>query len=392
MADYRRVEPEEYGAFLRLVSYAFRPEEPEPETGGPPEAATVGDRRGLFADGELRCAAVNHWFTLDVRGDPRPVAGLGGVATAPGHRRRGLVRELLSSALAEYRERSIDLTALWTFSYPFYRQFGWRICSRFVHTTCGPDALAFADDAPGPLVELGPDRWRDLERVYRAHNDRDLAMHRTESWWRKRVFRGWTKNPYVFGYERDGELRGYLTYTVEDSGDERELDVGELCAVDGRALSALLRFCRNHGSQVETVRFYRAPDAGLLDRSNSPASLDVSLRPGPMVRLVDVERALATLPYPEGVEATVTVGVEDGLAPWNDDTFRLSVADGTAAVERVGAAPDVEAGVGPLTQAAVGYRPVPELRAAGALEADGDATETLDALFPPRETFLREIF
>lgn len=393
MPEYRPVPDGRVNDYLQLVSYAFRPEnphEPVESVDDLPAPATLAERRGLFDDGELCSACAHHWFTLDIRGEPHAVAGLSAVSTPPGRRRQGLVGELLAASLAEYRDRDIGFTALWPFAHEFYGRFGWGLANRFAWTTCPPDALAFAEGGEGHFVDLGPDRWRGLAQVYEAHNDHALAMHRTEAWWRKRVFTSWGDDPYVVGWERDGDLRGYLVYTVEKEEGDRRLDVSELGGVDHEARRNVLRLVRNHDSQVETVRIYGTPGTTLFDRSATPGDIEETVQAGPMVRLVDVAGALATLSYPATGE--VVLDVSDSLADWNDGRVRLAVGDEEVTCEPTDATADAEVDVGTLSRLAVGSLAVEAARRFGGLVTGDETARTLDSLFPPGEPFLREFF
>ncbi|MWG33346.1 GNAT family N-acetyltransferase [Halomarina oriensis] len=404
--QYRPVPDEDYDEFSRLLTYAFRPtdeHEPLDEDEDPPASAQLGARRGIYDGDELLCTGRHHWFTLDVRGSKHGVPGLSAVSTPPWNRRRGLVRRLLVESLDEYREREQWFSALWPFEHPFYAKFGWATTSTYAEVSAAPTDLDFVDDieASGRFVELDADRWEELEAVYREVNDHTLSMYRTEEWWRHRIFEGWQGERYVAGLEReagDGRtLAGYVAYRFDEDGGDRTLTTVETCAVDFDASVELLRYLRHHDSQVSEVRFYDRPDAVLFDVVGDPRDPTVELKPGPMIRLVDVREALRALDYPENASGTVTLAVADGLAEWNDGTFRLDVANGRATCERVetggdpGAA-DASLAVGPLSQLAVGYRSASRLQTVGKLDGSEDVVERLDALFPTEEVVLHEGF
>ncbi|USZ68406.1 sterol carrier protein domain-containing protein [Halorussus salilacus] len=120
------------------------------------------------------------------------------------------------------------------------------------------------------------------------------------------------------------------------------------------------------------------------------------VKPGPMVRLVDVPAAVTALDYPDrtnAASAAFVLSVSDPLAEWNDRTFRIAVADGRATCEPTDADPDAEVGVSTLSQLFVGYHSVADAETLGDLELrDSTARETLEAMFPPTDVFLREGF
>ncbi|MEA5387521.1 sterol carrier protein domain-containing protein [Haloarculaceae archaeon H-GB11] len=212
----------------------------------------------------------------------------------------------------------------------------------------------------------------------------------TDDWWRRR-FDG--RSPYCYAYERDGDVVGYVLYTVESDGDEYEMRVWDLSAADSDAERALFWLVATHDSQVQTVRHYRTESA-LLDRVADPSEFECRLGMGPMVRIPDVPSALEAVPTPERA-GEVTVGVTDDLSPWNDGQFGVRTDGETVSCEPVSAdtAPDATVDVTTLSQLVVGYHDVERAERVGSLAVSDDATrDALDALFPPQRVALREFF
>jgi predicted acetyltransferase len=418
--EYRALPEDREAQFDRYLRYAFSPED------GPPDDEDLdrdldewpGDERAVFDDGEMRCVCRHYWFRTRHRGRWTEMPGLSAVASPPEHRRQGYVTRLLAESLSEYRDRGDYLTALWAFEHPFYDRQGWGLATKYVRYECDPDALSFArrgvDAAAGQFRSVDADDHEALNAVLAAdHPDHDLAIDRTERWWRTSVFESWRTDPYAYGWVDDeGELRGYVVYRVEDEDDGKRLAVQELAAADPEARLHCLRFLANHDSQVERVSLYAPLETDLLDRVADPADVDCEVKAGPMVRLVDVPRAVEALEYPEAPDAEFTLAVDDPLADWNDATFRLAVEDGRATCERVASGATAEeamdagdaaasvsetaavtTGVGPLSQVYVGYHSVADAeRLTGFEVRDPAAREALSAMFPGRDVFLREGF
>jgi predicted acetyltransferase len=417
---------DEFGAFMR---YAFSPAEGPYDPDEAEDHDPIAERRGLFdaADDPVAVCA-HHFFPLRIRGVDREVAGLSAVASRPEHRRQGNVGRMLRESLAEYRDRDVDVSVLWPFEYSFYAGYGWATASRYRHLIAPPDRLGFVDglvatdgDAAGAFRPLGEDDYGAVEPVLAAMAaDYDLTMAWTEEWWRERTLSGWKTDPFVYGWERDGDLRGLCRYEFDDDpddADETVMRVFDVAVADDEAWFQLLRFCRNHDSQVGAVRIRAPPDAPFLDLVDAPRAVDCEVRAGPMARLVDVAAALEALDPDPGTEATLSLAVDDPLVAWNDAVFRVTVAEGAVAVERFDADPadsDAAVDVGALSQLYVGYRSVDDAVRAGRLAggagsadarpaSDGVATDggtalgdgavaALRALFPPRTTHLREGF
>lgn len=387
--EYRPIPADRSDEFRRLVSYAFSPES------GPglddEERPHPGERYGLFEDGTLLCVCRHYDLTVRVRGEDRRVAGLSAVASPPEHRQRDHVAELLRESLADYRERGIDLSLLWPFEHAFYRRYGWGTVNDYARYETAPETLApAAGPDRGRFQRIEADEWASLDAIHRAHGDRaDLSIRRTEEWWRRRVFERWSDTPYVYRWDEEDEPRAYLAYTIDDDG-ERTLRVTDMAYTDHAALRQILRFLSVHRSQIDRISLRAPPDFPLFEMVDAPGEIECTLHAGPMLRLVDVARALERLEVPDGFEERVTISVSDPSAPWNDGTFSLS-DEGVDREPTETAA--VETSVETLSQLYAGYRPLETLERVGDLRIhEEDARPAMEALFPTRRTYLGEHF
>jgi len=395
--EFRPVGPEDHDTFRAFVDYAFDP------TAGPQdhddELDRIGDGFGLFAGDDLRSICVHYDFEAHLRGEWVPLAGLAAVATPPEHRRRGYVRRLIDESLDRWRGE-FPLAALWPFSRSYYEQFGWATSNTAYKHQVPLGQLSVArGTADGRPKRLTADDWAALNEAYEAHvTGETLGLRRDERWWRERVL-GDDDEPYIYAWERDGDVRGYVVYTFESTGDgmgDRRIDVAELAAADDDAFRGLLGFLADHDSQADRVDL-SAPDDTLLDRVPSPGDVVCGVHTGPMVRVVDVPLALEATPYPDDATAEVSLAVGDDTAHWNDDVFTLDVSDGEATCTR---RDELEAGdadaavdIGTLSQLVVGYRDVADLRRIGELSVTRESVAaTLAALFPPETVALRDFF
>jgi predicted acetyltransferase len=177
--------------------------------------------------------------------------------------------------------------------------------------------------------------------------------------------------------------------------------VTDVAVADDEAWFQLLRFCRNHDSQVAEVRIRAPPDAPFLDLVADPRAVDCEVRTGPMVRLVDVAAALEALDPDPDLETAFSLSVADPLVDWNDGTFRVAVADGSVAVEPANGGEggdldpetaDAAVDIGTLSQLYVGYRSIDDAVRSDGLAVDSALADDLRTAFPPRTTHLREGF
>jgi predicted acetyltransferase len=399
VAVYRTFPDDQDELFYEYMQYGFSPEDGPAEYDAADRRYPVGDRRGLYRSHERAedplSVCRHYWLDATVRGSVHPIAGLTSVITPPEHRRDGYVTELLEEVLREYRERDRHFTVLWPFDYGFYRSFGWETVSNKRVYSGDLDALAFAaaEAPPGRYRRLSTDDFASVEPVYDAFSsDYSFTLVRDAEWWRTRVCRARDTEPFVYVWEREGDPEAYLVYTFEDDADGRTLSVREVgyTGVDG--LLAALAFCYNHDSQAERFELTVPDDTVVQDLLTQPNELDCALHTRPMARLVDVTAALEGMRYPL-VDESVTVAVADDLAPWNDDTFELSVVDGDGTCQPTDEPSAVELDVATLTQLVTGYRTAGELARADRIEAtDPTAVRALDRLFPATTTFFNDGF
>jgi predicted acetyltransferase len=409
--DLRLLPDAHREAFREMVLYAFQPARgPDWDEFDPDDEVDPMTRYGLYdvapetpdddlATDDLVAVCGSYDFTTRVRDDWHVAGGVSAVASPPEHRRTGNVATMLDELLATYRAAGTAFSVLWPFEYEFYRRFGWAKANDGLRVTVPPEELAALCPEPaGEFRRLSADDWEAVATVHEAWATETLGVRRSEGFWRDRMFSGWREDPFVYGWERDGDLRGYVFYRVEDGDDfgDRTMVVSELAGVDREAMDHMLRFCRNHDSQVSAVRLRLPADDPVLDRLTDPRAADVELTPGPMVRLVDVAEALTDLAYPADASASLVLDVADDRCDWNDGRFELSVAGGLATVTPLGddaaADPDAVVDVGPLSQLVVGSRSATSLATLGDLAAPEPVVETLDALFPPADVYLREGF
>lgn len=401
VTDFRPLPPVDRQQFRSMLRYAFAPERgPIDGSNTEIEETTLFDRYGLYDDGTLVSCCKLYAPEARVREEITTIGGLGAVATRPEFRGKGYGRELCLQVLSEYREREIDLVALWPFSTPFYRRMGWGTANRITRYELPPRALPMAETI-GRMRRIDGDDWAELREVERrASADRSLALQRSETWWRDRTLANWDGDgePFCYGYERDGQLQAYLVYIVGDDA-ERTLTVKGFAAADEEAYRAVFDFLSGHGAQIERIVGERALGTDLLARVDDPAAIDCTVEAGAMVRLTEVE-ALESIAWPR-TDVGCTLAVSDPLVADNEGVFEFTISNGTGRVDRIADSSndtsiggvDATVGIGTLSQLAVGTYGIGEAERLGDLQVvDGSIREPLGRVFEPTEVGLREFF
>ncbi|MFH8404333.1 GNAT family N-acetyltransferase [Streptomyces sp. NPDC018019] len=394
----------ELGAVIGLA-YGGRPHSPA-------HSAVVGalfePKRSLVACLGGRPCATLAGYALDMTlpGGPAPVAGIGYVAVAPQHRRRGLMRELLRRALtALHEERGEPVAVLHSTEPGIYGRFGFGLASQVVGLSVPPEARAFAEapDTGGLTLDVTSpeDAHAAVTAVYDAClPQRPGLLRRDAAWWRRAVEdepadrHGAGRLLCLVASGPGGEARGYALYRLrpawERSRPRYELSVRELFARDPAAYAFVWRSLLDTDLAGTVSAPSRPVDDPLLALLDDPRSAAPTVRDQLYARAVDLDRALTAREYSAPVD--VVLDVRDAMCPWNEGRWRLTGGPGgSAACARTGAAADlaltarevgaVLLGGGSLVQLALAGR-VTELRP-GALRAASAAFRHDPAPFCP---------
>ncbi|MXR51513.1 GNAT family N-acetyltransferase [Halovenus sp. WSH3] len=389
MTAFRRVPESDSRRYREILRYAFAPEEGPLDEEGEEWPPGPFDPYGLYDGGRLRSTCKLYDLDAWLREGTVRIGGLGAVATLPEDRRQGYVRELCRHALDVFEERGARLVVLWPFETAFYAAFGWATAHDERRYECPPAALPSHDSA-GRMRRFDPDEWERLREAEQAHGEGvALSLRRSPAWWSERTLTNWTggTQPYIYGYERGGEVAGYLTYTVDDSG---TLAVDTLAYADEEAYRAILSVLGRHGAQIERVEFTRPDGTSLLDRIDEPERVDCAVGPGPMVRLPSVF-ALDGTAWPEtGLDCRLAVSDPLESEP---AVVRVQTTDGTLRVSTADGSPAVRTDIGTLSQLVVGTYGVERARRLDAVTVDDERVlEELSATFEEQQVFLGEFF
>jgi predicted acetyltransferase len=314
-----------------------------------------------------------------------PTSGIGSLAVAPEVRRRGVARAMLDALHAEAASDGSALALLYPFRQSFYVRDGYAPVSPRVTLRVAIEAL---DSGPSPRlftpVRVEGPRLHEARALYESVAERASGrVVRSELRWMKlfaREHRHW-----LGVLSPSGRLEGYVSFAYGSgpTSAEHSLVVHELTARDAASTRALLGACADQRDQIAHVVLtvpYGDPLAlAFRDAAGSrPESDDQlgTLSNGPMVRIVDLVRALATRGYAADGELTIACAGESSRQP-----VRLSVRENTAQAAPVNVEPDFELTSSTLaSMIAAGLRPV-EAAELGLLRATPSALRLAERMF-----------
>lgn len=325
--------------------------------------------------GHCRLLDAQHWLG----GRRVPCLDIASVAVPPEHRGRGVASAMMRAAIALGVADRQGLSLLYPSTTRLYQRLGWGLAGSLTRYR----VKARAVPAPGPSLRLA-DREADWEAIRDCHeayaSQLPGAGVRSPARWAELAA---VPHRYALDGDRAGRLDAYaLVEHRPISGSwQHVLRITDWAATSPRGLAAVVSFAGSHGTFAREVELLDSSPprwSALLPEQDLHAAGGLYW----MARGLDLPQAIAHRGFPSGVQLSVTLRVDDELAPTG--TWRLEVADGRGQLTDAPRA-DVRldaAAVGPLV---TGFRSASELSLLGSLDGPAAALEKLDVAFagPP---------
>jgi len=397
--EFRPFTAEELPAALALLGWAFADDFSDDDLTA--EASVHEPERSQAAfDGDTIVGSLGSYtHRLSVPGGEVPMAGTTWVSVAPTHRRRGVLREMMTRHLHDVREAGEPLAGLWASEAAIYGRFGYGMATEQHILTVGVKGLAWEATAPPPAdrVRIVPleEAPEVLAPIYQRCRERRGGMHaRSRDWWffqvlstRKAAMNGMTYKRVAVA-SVDGEDVAYAVYGAKDQwGDDGHagvLSVHEMVGVDAHAEAAMWRYLAGH-DLIGSIKAWRRPvDDPLPLLVTDSRRVQQAVSDALYLRVIDVPAALRARSWSDS--AGVTIEVVDDVFAHNDGTWRVEVAPEGVSVEPTDDAPDLRMPVKALGSLYLGGVSVSRLAAAGLVEVtDPTAVASLDAALRPAE-------
>lgn len=309
-----------------------------------------------FADnGDMAACLQIHDFECNFDGSVVGLSGVGGVATRPEYRRGGAIRELFRAWMAEKRESGVLLSGLYPFSHEFYRKFGYETALVARSYRLRPASLAayrpFYTGGARMYTEKTPDE--ETKALVDAFGARyNFSMRRSaEAWSRWTDGDDFSKMRFCYKLSDDQGLCAWcITRVGRDDGKEF-LNVTDVAWRDTAGFKNLLGFLSLTASDM-TIHLRLPEDVPLTMLLPEPYDVTYRTDSTPMVRVLDVKRALTLMKHP--AEASYGLYVRDEFLPENDGAYTVNAKDDAIDVRRGCVQPDIEMSVQTFAQLSCG--------------------------------------
>jgi len=396
--DYRVVDQHDEARavpFQRAVHRGFGGGEPTSES-LTHDRKTLTTRRtvGVFeqdaADDAKPIGTVDAWVTpMTIPGGEIDMWAISGVTVAATHRRRGIARALLEGELRAAASAGVPLAGLTVSEATIYARYGFGAALPAVRYTVDTRRAGWGGHAPAGRLEYR-EREELVEDLASVHDrDRVTRSGRIPGWperWEgyAGVSPGETDREKVRGVhylDEDGEVRGVIVYSLEDTGGTFRfgLRVRALFADTIDARAALWRFALQHDLVDEVTADLQTPDDPLPWLVADQRGVKQEIHDHGWLRILDLPRTLDARRYSAPLD--LVLRIEDPL-DFTEGTWRLRVdGAGVATVERSDADADATLGVSALSSIYAGAVRAETLRGAGKIVTTAAVADQLDRAF-----------
>jgi predicted acetyltransferase len=388
--EIRTIAEDEFESWMRAIESAFgghvSPEDVQNER------KVIDPARCLAAmDGNdiVGCAS-SVVFEMTVPGGTIPTVGITGVGVVPTHRRRGVNTALMRRQLDDIRDEGCAIAALFASEGGIYGRFGYGVATFEAHVDVETARSAFIPGHDGDgrvrLLERDAAKERFLSIFNRARLTRPGAMKMEPHWFDHEFAEkhfGEERKFFFAVHETGDAVDGVAVYTIKHEWDLVPKNVVELYDLDALTPSAsasMWRFVLDLDLVTKLTAWSRPADEPLLHLLREPRRLNLRLRDGMYVRLLDVPRALTARRYPH--DGRVVFDVRDAFCPWNEGRYALTSGGNGATCEQTDDEAHLLLTTNELAAAYLGGSTFSQLHRAGRVsEERAGALATADAMF-----------
>ena len=388
---FRAITPDELTAFVNTSSIGFGESNAWFEREVPWVSSSLERTIAGFEGDAVVSTSRNYPFEMTVPGGASlHVAGVSAVAVLPTHRRRGLLREMMTRLLVDAVEHEEPVSILTASEASIYGRFGYGASVLAGSVSIAKHAVTFSRPRPAGRLRLidvdeagkvEPEVFERLRRVSPG------AVSRPELWWHHHYEPSFGTRFDALYESPSGSVDGYVTYSVRDkwtaAGAAHSLAIRELIGCTPDAVHALWRYLTEI-DLVQTIVAHSIPlDSPLTWLLTSLRAAQINnIHDNLWARLLDVPTALGARTY--AVPGRLVLAIDDPVRPGEaaDGAFALDGGPDGATVARVGDDPDLVCDVAVASTAWLGGVRWSQLAVAGLVdERTPGALSTADAMF-----------
>jgi len=393
----RKLTEKDREVYRKLMRYAFETAKNNYEDlKWPSEKIPIDWHYGAFDEEALVAGAGIIPFEIRMRSQDFKMYGVGGVASKPEYRNRGIIREMMIKMFKDMHENNIPLSVLYPFKLSFYEMLGYKLVDdHFTYEFNISDILYRETDYHMKEVVRIND---DIRSVYdRAISNFDYIAKRPEI----QFWRGLYKNNYKFICYNGNQPVGYVIIKFTKRDEERWLKhpektivIQEAFWLDQTAKQTIFNFLWSHRDQRKYIAGTFSANENIIDLLKTPRIKSRYIMDNSLLRIIDAKTVLGNLKYPLDT-FSIKFQIKDSICPWNNGFITLTSEEKKINVELHDSSEkkaDVEIGVSYLAQLLAGFRTISDLLEFGFVSVNKEKIELLQDLFPLTNNYLHDFF
>ncbi|MCK4285610.1 MAG: GNAT family N-acetyltransferase [Candidatus Lokiarchaeota archaeon] len=395
--EIRKLTELDREAYRKLMRYAFETVKNNYEDlKWPSEKVPIDWYYGAFDEEQLVAGAGIIPFEIRMRSQDFKMHGVGGVASKPEYRNRGIIREIMVKMFKDMHENNISLSVLYPFKLSFYEMLGYKLVDEhFAYEFKISDIIFKKTDYHMKEVERIND---DIRSVYdKAISNFDYIAKRPEI----QYYRGLYKNNYKFICYNGNQPVGYVIIIFTKKGEERWLKhpektivIQEAFWLDQTAKQTIFNFLWGHRDQRKYIAGVFSEEENIIDLLKTPRIKSRYIFDNSLLRIIDVKTVLENLKYPLD-NFSIIFHITDEFCPWNKGFFTLTSEEKKISVEFHNSSEkkaDVEIDVSYLAQILAGFRTISDLLDFGFVSVNQEKIGLLQDLFPLTNNYFHDFF
>lgn len=395
MWEVRNITDDDIELFRKRIDRAFGGDTNEdPEAIERFKMVFANDRTFAAFDGE-DIIGTGGALSFDLTVPGGNTVAMGGttiISVQPTHRRRGVLRALMTAHLDEVAGRSEPVAALWASESSIYSRFGYGPSTYRHRVNLATKRIRMRDASiPGSVRLLEAEEAEPLmHQIYEGVRiTRSGMLSRSDGWWHARHIHenergrdGKSKRRYAVYFEGEKPL-GYATFRQkshwEDFMPGGEVELGEVITMNNDAHRSLWSFLTNIDLFTDLEWWNVAIDDPLPDIITDPRQVKRTLADGMWVRIMDVAVALESRSYE--TDGSTIIEVSDDYRPSTSGVFEVVVEGGEAKCVATDQEPEVSMGIDVLGHLYLGGGSAVTMAAAGRLAGSTESVVSLHRLF-----------
>ncbi|MEL6397680.1 MAG: GNAT family N-acetyltransferase [Cyanobacteria bacterium J06626_4] len=333
--EIRKIALDEKVEFWALLKYCLTSgSNDDPITASDVSWITLDEAFAVFIDGTIVSTLRNIIFKQSIRGVLKDMGGIAAVATAPEYRRQGHIKALMKAAFEDMKQKGQVVSALHPFKESFYAAYGYVTTNTWIDVKIPSHSIAHYLDGVRPLDS----NWQ-FERVKAIDVKTEVLSFVTQLKTiphglvidpdrSDEVWQSYHRNSRVVFVKKDGKTQAIAKYTKKGHLETGEIVIREMYWQNLEARDKLFGFFALHQDDCPYI-WMRVPfgtnfRAWLRD-AMTPFETKIYYRPM-MVRVMDVEKAVESLPAP--VEGKISFTLQDSYCNWNAGDYQLIAQSG----------------------------------------------------------------